>query len=52
MRAFNKGPLEAGNLQMIRMKSSYGGSSTVETGLLFVNDCFAMLGCDLLGEGL
>lgn len=52
MRAFNKGPLEAGNLQMIRMKSSYGGSSIVEIGLPFVRGPLCHVGLWFVGRGI
>ena len=52
MEALNRGPLEAGNLQMIRMKSPTEGAAHLKQDCLLLRDCFAMLDCDLLGEGL
>ena len=51
MGALNKGPLEAGNLQMIRMKSPTEGAAQLKQDCLLLRDCFAMLDCDLLREG-
>ena len=52
MGALNKGPLEAGTLQMIRMKSPTEGAAQLKQDCLLLRDCFAMLDCDLLREGL
>ena len=52
MGALNKGPLEASNLQMIRMKSPTEWVAQLKQDCLLLRDCFAMLDCDLLGEGV